>query len=100
MSEKTQAASWLTWFLPLLYAAVAVGLSRLSRWFYWLTFPVVLFCAFNTVVVCLIVMQNSAVYGERGFGYMAQNIYGGCLPFVALLGYAFYDFRFRHKPVA
>jgi hypothetical protein len=83
------------WLSAVIGAALLVGLSRLSRWFYWLTVPASLLWLIQIVGVCMIVVQNSAVYGERGIGYVLQNVCVGALPFVSLVVYGYYDFRYR-----
>jgi hypothetical protein len=88
----------MIWLFALIGAAVLVGLCRLSGWFYWLTIPVSLLWLIQIVGVCMIVVQNSAVCGKHGLGYILQNVCVGVIPFVTMVVYGYYDFRHRRVP--
>jgi hypothetical protein len=88
------------WLAVLIWTAVLVGLSRLSRWLYWLTIPVAILAFINTVGVSMIIAQNWTGYKDVSVGYLLQRICAGVLPVVSLGVYGYYDFRHRRSRAA
>jgi|ERR1051326_8384367 hypothetical protein len=101
MHAKMPDTTWPIWLSVIFTALVLVGLCRLSRWFYLVAGPVVLLFTYGgTTFLISNVSFRHAMIQELGMSYFLQFACSYAVPILSLAVYAFYDFRFRRKPVA